>query len=356
MIYNFSNIKAGGGIQVSISFLYNLSKNSQNSCDVIILSKKLNSIINEELIDLSGFNVLIVKNFLHKIYILTFHNHDKVYTIFGPTYGFKINNVKWINGFAQAWILFPNNQVYSKINFLKKHFFKIKFKIQKYIFSKSDTLIVEHAKIKELLKKLYPSKHIIIANNSVNEVFKKSSHWEKVEVTSNKIKVGIMGNSYIHKNLDILPQVKKILKSKYKLNTEFYVTLTENEMRKMGRAFMQNIKTVGNLTIYQCPNFYLQMDIIFFPSNLECFSATPIESVYMKKKIVCSNYFFNKYYESSLIRFFEPNNSEDAALQIYQHLNNKTPENKDNEVLNLLNKFNSRKRFKIIYEYINQNL
>ena len=356
MIYNFSNIKAGGGIQVSLSFLYYLSKLKSPHNDTIILSKKLNLEIDRQEIDLSKFKILIVKNFFHKIINLTFHNHNIVYTIFGPTYGFKGRNVKWVNGFAQAWILFPNNKVYSEIGFIKRHFLKLKFKIQKKLFSKSDTFVVEHKKIKNLLEKTYPKKNIIVANNSINEVFKNNKLWREINVDSSKIKIGIMGNSYVHKNLKILPFVKRILSTKYNIDADFFVTLTEYEMKKMSNHFRQNINSLGRLSIYQCPNFYLKMDIIFFPSNLECFSATPIESIYMKKKIVCSNYFFNKYYESSLIRFFEPNNPEDAALQINLHLKNKIFQYQDDELINLMKKFNPKKRFKIIYEYINQNL
>ena len=355
MIYNFSNIKAGGGIQVSLSFLYNLSKIKSSNNDTIILSKKLNSEIDKEQINLSKFKILIVQNFFHKIIILTFHSHNKVYTIFGPTYGFKRRNVKWINGFAQAWILFPDNKVYSEISLINKIFLKIKFKIQKIIFSKSDVFIVEHKKIKDLLIKIYSKKNIIVANNSINEVFKNNKLWSEVNISSNKIKIGIMGNAYAHKNLKILPYVKRILFSKYNIETDFYVTLNEHEMRKMSNMFRQNINSLGSLTIYQCPNFYLKMDIIFFPSNLECFSVTPLESLFMKKKIVCSNYFFNKYFKSDLIRFFDPNNPEDAALQIYKHLKKKINYDQENMLNNIMNKFNSENRFKIIYQYIKQN-
>ena len=106
MIYNFSNIKSGGGIQVSLSFLNHLSKLNLNDKDTILVSIKLNALINKTKINLSDFNVIVVKNFLHRFSILTFHKHDKIFTIFGPTYAYKKSNVTWINGFAQPWILF----------------------------------------------------------------------------------------------------------------------------------------------------------------------------------------------------------------------------------------------------------
>ena len=352
MIYNFSNIKSGGGIQVSLSFLNYLSKLNSKHKDTIVVSIKLNTLITKSKINLSDFNVIVVKNFLHKFCILTFHKHDKIFTIFGPTYAFKKSNVKWINGFAQPWIIFPNNKVYLELNIFNRYFLKIKFKIQEFFYSKSDIFIVEHYKIKELLLKLFPKKKIFIAHNSINEIFKDEKKWKKIEVNSKKIKIGIIGKSYIHKNLKILPDVKKKLIDNFNLDTNFFVTLSDYEMRKMSKKFKENIKSVGEINITQCPSFYNQMDIIFFPSNLECFSATPIESLFMQKKIVCSNYFFNKYYNSNLIEYFEPNDSDDAAKKIFLHLKRDLKRDNKNHS-DLLSEFNAEKRFKIIYKLIN---
>ena len=65
-------------------------------------------------------------------------------------------------------------------------------------------------------------------------------------------------------------------------------------MDKMSRDFKKKVISLGELSINQCPDFYNNMDMIFFPSNLECFSATPLEALYMKKSIVCSDLPFNK--------------------------------------------------------------
>ena len=352
MIYNFSNIKAGGGIQSSLSFLNFLSRLNFKKNNTLILSKKLNSILSKQKIDLTSFKVITVKNSIHKIFLLTFHNHDKVFTIFGPTYAFKKKGVKWINGFAQAWILFPKNKVYNEINLFNRYFLKIKFKIQEFIFSKSDILIVEHEKIQDLLINLYPNKEIIVAKNSVNQVFKRQRLWEKIEINSSKTKIGIIGNSYIHKNLKILPKIKKKLIEEYGLESDFYVTLNTLEMKKMDDNFNQNINSVGEIPIYKCPSFYQQMDILFFPSNLECFSATPLESVFMQKKIVCADYFFNKYFSSPLIEYFEPNNIDDAAKKIYNHLKKNTTSDAVEKSIFISNEHNAKKRFNIIYNCI----
>ena len=46
------------------------------------------------------------------------------------------------------------------------------------------------------------------------------------------------------------------------------------------------------------------------------FSATPIESLFMQKNCMFK-LFFNKYYNSNLIEYFEPNDSDDAAKKYF---------------------------------------
>lgn len=355
MIYNFSNIKAGGGIQVSLSFLNFLSKLNSNSNDILLLSRRLNSSIHKTKINLSSYKIVIVKNLIHKILFLTFHKQDKVFTIFGPTYAFKRKGVKWINGFAQAWILFPRNEVYKEFSLVKRYLLRLKFKIQEFLFSNSDVLIVEHEKIKDLLENIFPKKEIIIAYNSVNEVFKNKKLWNKIDIESKKIKIGILGNSYIHKNLKILPKVKNKLIKDYGLDSDFYVTLNKSEMNKMNKEFKRSVKSLGEISIYKCPNFYIQMDLIFFPSNLECFSATPIESIFMQKKIVCSDYFFNRYFTSEFIDYFEPNDANDAAKKIYYHLKRKVSSESKDKINSIISEYDAKKRFSTMLNCINKN-
>ena len=78
-------------------------------------------------------------------------------------------------------------------------------------------------------------------------------------------------------------------------------------MKKMSEEFRRKVVSLGELSINQCPDFYTKMDMIFFLSNLECFSATPIEALYMNRNIVCSNLPFNKNIIGKFGVYFEPN-------------------------------------------------
>lgn len=323
MLLNLSNIKTGGGIQVSLSFLDYLIK-SDFSFEKIIISKKLIIELEKNKINIDKEKIIIVKNLFHKIWSLTFHGQKVVFTLFGPTYGLKIGNVIWINGFAQPWILFPDNIVYDELNHLNRFLERLKFLIQEIQFKFSNFLIVEHEFIKkELGNRIIENSKIIIANNAINQIFLNNISWKKIKLKkSNYIKIGMIGRNYRHKNFSIATKVKQELLERFKIKTEFYATLDHNELKTFDKSFTNEINCIGSLNLTECPDFYNQMDIIFFPSNLECFSATPIESIYMGKKLVCADYIFNKYFKSKLISYFIPNDYKSAAETINNVISN----------------------------------
>ena len=58
------------------------------------------------------------------------------------------------------------------------------------------------------------------------------------------------------------------------------------------------------------------MDLIFFPSLLEIFSATPLESLYMKKPFICCDLPFNKGFLEKFAFYTKPNDISDSSRVI----------------------------------------
>ena len=355
MLLNLSNIKTGGGIQVSLSFIDYLNK-SEFKFDKILINKKLLAEIKKNKTDFKKGNIVVTKNLFHKIWFLTFHRQKLVFTLFGPTYGFKLKDITWVNGFAQPWILFPKNVVYKELHILKNLFFKLKFFIQKQLYKKSDFLVVEHEFIKnELRDRIVKNSNIIVANNAINQIFLDKSSWKKIKISSsNKLKIGMIGRNYLHKNFSIALKVKKELLDRFQLKTEFYATLNSSELKSLNKSFSKHINCIGQLSLRECPDFYNKMDIIFFPSNLECFSATPLETVFMGKKLVCADYSFNKYLDSQLISFFTPNDYISASETLFRIISETKTINLNHEKEKILKEFNALKRFKSILTLLSE--
>ena len=353
---NLSNISTGGSIQVAMSFIEHFVKSEINPKFYFLFSRKLYVEINNShlapYLNQLSYKITSKRSLF---FYFTIMQPKKIFTLFGPLYCIKLLPRRdWITGFAQAWILFPKNKVYDELDLITWLKFKIVFLIQKAFYFNSNTLIVEHKGIKTQLEQMFRDKKIIVAKNSLNQVFLNPSHWKPIQKPkTEKFKIGVIGRNYIHKNLSIIPLVKDLLEKTHSIKAEFYCTLTNKEMEKMSEEFREKVVSLGELSINQCPDFYNKMDMIFFPSNLECFSATPIEALYMNRNIVCSNLPFNKNIIGKFGVYFEPNDpvsaSEKIAATLKKQINGQLKEAKKFVFSN----YKSEERFKI---YINSIL
>lgn len=306
---NFSNIKFGGAKQVALSFLMELKKKDIDKFNILV-SKE----VHEELISINFkfLNKLKIYNsnifrFFHFSLIPEIKNAEIVFTLFGPLYAFA--RAKTITGFAQPWILYPDNLVNKELGFFKKLLLRLKFKIQLLFFKKDTSLVVESDVAKNILIDKLNFKFVNVVNNSLNTVF--LNQLPEIKDLQKEFKIGVIGRNYPHKNLKILPQVLDIINEKFKVT--FYVTLTDEEFSSMNSSFQKKVINYGSLKVSECPQFYDEMDLIFFPSLLEVFSATPLESLYMKTPFVCSDLPFNKGFLEDFVYYAKPNDVVDSA-------------------------------------------
>ena len=355
---NLSNISTGGAIQVAMSFVDHVVNSEINHNFYFLFSNRLHKEIKQSHLApfLNQLNYKVISKYSLFFYF-TIIQPKKIFTLFGPLYSIKLLSRRdWISGFAQPWILYPKNKVYDELDTITFLRFRIIFWIQKVFFFNSHTLIVEHKGIEAKLQKLFKSKKIIVANNCLNQVFLNPTNWKSISIPdTKKLKIGVIGRNYIHKNLKIIPEVHNFLEKNHSIKPQFFCTLTSTEMSRMSEDFNKKVVSLGELSINQCPDFYNNMDMIFFPSNLECFSATPLEALYMNKSIVCSNLPFNKNIIGKFGVYFEPNNAVSAAEKIAftleKQINVKSKEAKKFVFSN----FKSEDRFKIYINTILKN-
>ena len=90
------------------------------------------------------------------------------------------------------------------------------------------------------------------------------------------------------------------------MDVRFLVTLTNEEWLKRDDRFHAYVDNVGSISIAQCPSFYNLLDGVIFPSLLECFSATPIEAMIMKKPVFASDRLFVKQACEDFVNYFDP--------------------------------------------------
>src|SRR5690606_25021077 len=136
-------------------------------------------------------------------------------------------------GFAQAWILYNKSAAYQKLGPLSLLKSRMTFWLKKHLFKGADCYIVELDHVKEgmLAKNIGREDNIYIAYNTISSNYREIDE-KKLHLTSGPsgiFRLGIISRNYSHKNLSILPDVKRILEQDYKRRIEFYVTFKKEE-------------------------------------------------------------------------------------------------------------------------------
>lgn len=325
VLINASNLHVGGGVAVATSFIDELSQMSSVQFDVHVM---VSALVNKNLMSLNvntdvfesytvvdSYGISAIWRGIDKKFL----GMDLVFTIFGPAY-FLFNKNKHIFGFAQPNIIYPNNPIIRELSLYEKLKTKVKYKVQEFFFSRSDSIIVELEHVKERLLNKYLFRHskIYIVWSAVNSVYSQREKWKPLKLPRHKsqLSLGIISRNYPHKNLKIFPEIKKIMKKEYNIEVSFFVTFDSNEWHKCSNVFKENVINVGSLSLDQCPSFYSQMDAIIFPSLLECFSAVPIEAMMSKVPLFASDLPFIRDCCAEYCNYFNPLDSSNAAKVI----------------------------------------
>ena len=258
-------------------------------------------------------------DFFHRRFRKLVDQHDKVFTIFGPLYRWRIQGQS-IVGFAQPWIIFPRNEVYDMLAWPARLKTRMKFFIQRQFYKRADMLVVELDHVKDaLVRELgVDPERIQVVRNCVSSVYMDPESWLPLGMpeAGGALRLGFLGRNYLHKNTAIFPKIVQLLEKYHNIDAKFYVTFTQHEWEACSPEFHATCINVGPIAVAQCPNFYSGLDAVIFPSLLECFSATPLEAMAMERPLFASDRAFNRDVCKDHAQYFDPHSPAEAARQI----------------------------------------
>ena len=253
---------------------------------------------------------------------------DSVFTVFGPLYRWA-PRFRSIVGFAQPWIIYPDNECYARLSPVNRMITRIKFWLQGHYFKRADILVVELEHVKEgLIRELgIDPDRIHVVHNCLSAIYDQNTRWEAVDVPKNAsdLCLGFLGRNYAHKNTSVFPEVARLLRERHGISAKFYVTFTDDEWHRSSPEFRSACVNVGPLSVAQCPLFYDAMDAVVFPSLLECFSATPLEAMATRTPLFVSDRPFNRDVCRDHAWYFDPLSPISAADSIAQVMKNGGP-------------------------------
>lgn len=325
-----ANLHVGGAVQVATSVIDEISASPADAAEIdLLVSSQIDKNLKAIGVNVDRFGGYRVED--HHGLRAAFRNlgavlgnAKAVLVVFGPLYQFGRLPVPVVVGFAQPWIIYPDNEIYRGQPLMARLRTRLKYALQSLFFRRADLLVVELEHVKRGLARvgIAEDRQIRVVRNCLSAIYGQPERWQAGPVLGpdKPFKLGFVGRDYPHKNTRIFPGIKAALKREHGIDASFYVTFSDEEWAACSPEFREAAINAGPLTVAQCPSFYRQLDGVIFPSLLECFSATPLEAMAMRRPLFASDRPFNRDVCGDNAFYFDPLDAESAAEAIAAYI------------------------------------
>lgn len=360
ILINGLNSKVGGGKTILINILETLEKMQDNNKYYIILP---NTLYEDSLLKTNNNIVFItLPKFMHKLifvplhYIVTIPILLRIYKID------KILNLGDIPVFTNKYQIFyfdwphaiyPDSQVWKRIDFVSKVKEKIKLILFKTFLKYIDFFIVQTVTAKKRLSTYYDIRtDILVIPNAIPSICFSDKIYQ-AEVNKfhyESFKLLYLTYYYPHKNIEILIDVAKKIKENKK-NIKIFVTISPTQHKNVAK-FLKKIEdsnleeyliNLGPIQYKNLPSLYQSVDGIIMPTLLESFSTSYLEAMCFGKLIFTSNLDFAIDVCGDAAIYFDPLN--------YNDIYNKVVDVYENEILKNTYIQKVKERIKIMKEW-----
>lgn len=338
LLINAGRLKSSGVCQVARSFLKECISFPENEYHIIISSPLKNELKEIPFPDNFHF-YLFDKHPLYSLFSFTpfrvlkqYHalereiGPDCVFSIFGPMWWKSAYPV--LSGFASPQLIFEESPFFKKIGFKAKLELRISKMLFRYALKReSRHYVVETEITKERLSRLIglPLSNIFVVSNTCSDTYHDFIPGEKQlpEQQQDEFRMFIPALTQPHKNQVILNDVIPLLhKADLKKRIIFVTTLPSAFFDSVfSEEAKMDILNLGRIPAERCPQIYSECDALFYPTLLECFSASYPESMRMEKPILTSDLAFATDTCRDAALYFDPVNPTDIAEKIVRLVN-----------------------------------
>ena len=341
ILLNATNLSVGGGVQVAVSFIAEAVRRAEPDiewcfCVSRQVAENLGKILGTtpppplEVFDRNPSHLLAGKSSRERLAgIAKSFKADIIFTVFGPFLmkfaGQCCQPTAHLAGCAVGWSTHPNRLVYEKIGRIQTLKRKIRRIWDFFCLRRAQYFWIEADIARKGLKQGTGTTdaHIRTIGNTCARVFseapKPDTNFEEKE-----IRLLVMGNPYVHKNFDIVPEVLAALKQRDPAHKYVFVMTApesgnawlriRDHAEKLGVA--DGVKTLGKVALADCPKLYSDCHAVFMPTLLETFSATYPEAMAMHRPIVTTDLDFAHDICGNAAVYYSPLDSVDAAEKI----------------------------------------
>lgn len=342
ILVNATNLVVGGGVQVATSFIVEAVRRAEADiewtfCVSRAVAENVRKILGADwkgdVFEQNPNHIRAGKVARERLFkISEAVKPDLVFTVFGPFWGrFAGQNngqpTAQLCGCAVGWSTHPNRLVYDKIGRVQALKRKLRRVWDFVCLRRAQYFWIELDIAREGLKRGVGTDdmHIRTIGNTCAQIFHEAPKSE-ANFSEKEIRLLAMGNPYVHKNFEIIPEVLAALRERDKTR-KYVFTLTAPESGNEWKSIKARaealgvgdcVRTVGKVALSDCPKLYADSHIVFMPTLLETFSATYPEAMAVQRPIVTTDLDFAHSICGNAAVYYSPLNAEDAAAKILQ--------------------------------------
>ena len=209
--------------------------------------------------------------------------------------------------------------------FLMKRFAYLNFKYN------ADAYVVQTDDVGDRLKSFIKESKIFTVYNTVNSHYLNPISVENKlpeRKNSKEFRLLTLSAYYPHKNLSIVKEVVANLRAKGVENIKFILTIDDAIFKREKFNDYEEITNLGKIKIEEAASLYQECDVMFLPTLLECFSASYVEAMQMKKPILTSDLGFAHTICKNAALYFDPVDPESISTKIIELVNSETVYNR----------------------------
>lgn len=324
LMINASNLYVGGGVQVAVSVIEELTQIKTDFIAVVspVVMLQLGDESKSKciLIDSSPSKILNFKARKQLDSLVLNNNITIVFTIFGPSY-WSPKNVKHAVGFALPWLIYDTSKIMPKLSLPARMKTRLLKFLQPYFYRKNaDIIFTETEDAKNRVVKLLSVSecNVHTVSNTLNSIFKDLSAYDHSVIQrlptkkDNEIWLLTITHNYPHKNLGVISRLVELLPEDFK----FVLTVPTSFTNVIPEHLKKRVIAVDTVSVKQCPVLYQLCDALFLPTLLECFSASYLEAMFMERLILTSDLSFSHTVCHNAAIYFDPYDENDIADKI----------------------------------------
>ncbi len=328
ILVNFLPVNSGGGLQNAVNF-WRLCLTRNDGARWICIVRRdsvIASIGGDEchvVVELPVPDMQVARPLFDNIVIKRIakkYGIDVVFTLVGP--GPCWGAFKRFNGWHEPHMVYPESVYWKRISVFRKWMLKIRYQYATYSLRRADRVSVQTLTMRKRLSSMVGigKEKIVVIPNGISsfcdEEHLSPSHTAALDSVSNRIKLLVLCEPYVHKNLSY------VIELSFKLPRDFVFIMSFNEATsEAGRIFVEEVRKrrtentflfIGKVEFNELKKLYEAVDGVFVPTLLESFSANYVEAMYYKKPLFVSDADFSRELCNGYALFFDPLNVDSA--------------------------------------------